>query len=258
MSLKNTKTPADEADRRIKHAVDILEIESELTKKPGSMSGGQRQRVAMAKAIVRNPSAFLMDEPLAALDAALRQSLRTELVALQKSLGTTTIFVTHDQVEAMTMGDMIVVMNDGRVEQVGSPDEIYNKPSTRFVAGFIGSPPMNFFDGDIGSENGTPVLTTSLGTFEIPERLRGGFDTRKVSGTLGVRPQNLKITTDPALNGIETVIFAIENLGKETIVVLHDHEDNSYRSIVGAAHEYTIGDRVLMVPDFEHAHLLAE
>ena len=117
MSLKNTQTTAAEADRRIKHAVDILEIESELSKKPGSMSGGQRQRVAMAKAIVRNPSAFLMDEPLAALDAALRQSLRTELVALQKSLGTTTIFVTHDQVEAMTMGDMIVVMNDGRVEQ---------------------------------------------------------------------------------------------------------------------------------------------
>ena len=118
-----------------------------MNKKPHQLSGGERQRVATAKAIVRQPDVFLLDEPMAALDAALRQTLRSELVNLQKKLNTTTIFVTHDQVEAMTMGDRIAVMNNGKVEQIGTPIEIYNNPKTKFVAGFVGSPPMNFLNG---------------------------------------------------------------------------------------------------------------
>ena len=254
MSLKNTDTPAAEAERRISHAVEILEISSELSKKPAAMSGGQRQRVAMAKAIVRNPAAFLMDEPLAALDAALRQSLRTQLVALQKRLGTTTIFVTHDQVEAMTMGDLIVVMNEGRIEQMGSSDEIYNNPRTRFVAGFIGSPPMNFIDGSLEASSGEIYLTTPSGRFQVPARLG-----RDLSGngpaSLGIRPQDLRVSTTSSANAIAARIFAIENLGKEAIIILNDDTAQTFRSIVAPGHSYRIGDPVFLIPDLKRAHL---
>jgi ABC-type sugar transport system ATPase subunit len=150
-SLYRSGLAADEQRRRIGEAVAMLDIAAHLDKLPSQMSGGQRQRVATAKAIVREPAAFLLDEPLSALDAALRLTLRAELVNLQKRLGTTTIFVTHDQVEAMTMGDRIAVMRAGRIEQLDSPDGVYNRPATLFVAGFIGSPPMNMIGGEVAA-----------------------------------------------------------------------------------------------------------
>src|SRR3954452_2631087 len=141
--LRNRKTPKPEIDKRVREAARILEIEQLLDRKPRQLSGGQRQRVAMGRAIVRRPAAFLFDEPLSNLDAKLRVSTRVEIRKLQKELGTTSIYVTHDQLEAMTLADMLVVMNAGRVEQIGAPLEVYEKPATTFVAAFIGAPPMN-------------------------------------------------------------------------------------------------------------------
>src|SRR5271154_3099840 len=148
--LKLKRTPKDEIDRRVKQAAQILDITELLDRKPKQLSGGQRQRVAMGRAIVRDPKVFLFDEPLSNLDAKLRVQMRTEIKALHQRLKTTTIYVTHDQIEAMTMADKIVVMHDGRVEQIGTPLELYDRPANIFVAGFIGSPAMNFIPGVVG------------------------------------------------------------------------------------------------------------
>ena len=148
--LKLRKTPKADIDRRVKEAADILGLEQLLDRKPKALSGGQRQRVAVGRAIVREPAVFLMDEPLSNLDAKLRVTARAEISKLHKRLGTTFIYVTHDQVEAMTMGDRIAVLNDGILQQVDSPRNLYNVPNNIFVAGFIGSPSMNFFDGHAG------------------------------------------------------------------------------------------------------------
>ncbi len=258
MSLRNTDTPAVEAAARIEHAIEILEIKSVLNKKPGAMSGGQRQRVAMAKAIVRKPAAFLMDEPLAALDAALRQSLRSELVALQKRLGTTTIFVTHDQVEAMTMGDIIVVMNAGAIEQVGTPDEIYNAPATKFVAGFIGSPPMNFFDGTVSQEAGEPMLSTEAGTLKIPPHLHSRIAGNGVKHALAVRPQHMQISRTAQGQSISATVFVVENLGKESVIILNDAAGKAYRVLAAPDHGYKRGESAFLVPDLDRALLFSE
>ena len=255
MSLKRTVSDPDEIERSIKNAADILEIHSVLNKKPSALSGGECQRVAMAKAIVREPAAFLMDEPLAALDAVLRQSLRSELVALQRRLGTTTIFVTHDQIEAMTMGDVIVVMKDGRVQQVGSPSDVYNNPKTRFVAGFIGSPQMNFIEGVIADCHGKLVLDTECGRFDLSDRLRC-----KVSGaggayTLGIRPQHMRIGQDPCGNSMQAKVYAIEYLGKEAVLLVRDGQGNIHRILTEPNHSTTIGDVINIVPDMESAFL---
>ena len=192
MSLAKQKLDRQEADRRVTEAASILGIEALLDKLPSQLSGGELQRVATAKAIVRQPRAFLLDEPLAALDAALRLTLRAELVNLQKRLGTTMIVVTHDQVEAMTMGDRIAVMKEGRLEQIGTPDEIYNRPATLFVAGFVGSPPMNLIEGEIARQDGRARFAS--GDFAVePNRSAGAAG----PATLGVRPQHLRIHARP-------------------------------------------------------------
>ncbi len=147
--LELRKTPKDEIDKRVHEAAKILEIEHLLDRKPKALSGGQRQRVALGRAMVRNPAVFLLDEPLSNLDAKLRTSMRTEIIKLHKKLATTFIYVTHDQTEAMTMGDRIVVMKDGVIQQVDTPQNLYDMPCNMFVAGFIGSPQMNFLDGTL-------------------------------------------------------------------------------------------------------------
>ena len=162
--LKLRKVPKDEIDRRVKETARILGIENLLKRKPKALSGGQRQRVALGRAIVREPKVFLMDEPLSNLDAKLRVQTRAEIIKLQKRLQITTIYVTHDQIEAMTMGDRIVVMKDGLIQQVGTPLEIYDNPCNIFVAGFIGTPPMNFLQGVIKEESGQ--LTFIAGDFK--------------------------------------------------------------------------------------------
>jgi len=195
--LRMRKLPKHEIDIAVKKAARVLEIESFLERKPKQLSGGQRQRVALGRAIVRNPKVFLMDEPLSNLDAKLRVQMRTELIRLHKQLGVTTVYVTHDQVEAMTMGHRIVVMKDGIIQQADTPQTIYNNPKNMFVAGFIGTPPMNFIEGKL-TESGTGVLEfhTSRYYLELPawqsEKLKAH---NKVNKTviLGIRSEHVHL-----------------------------------------------------------------
>jgi multiple sugar transport system ATP-binding protein len=177
--------------KKVGEAAEMLELSQHLDRKPANLSGGQRQRVAMGRAIVRSPKAFLMDEPLSNLDAKLRVQMRTQIARIQKTLGTTTLYVTHDQTEAMTLGDRVVVMRGGVVQQVGSPANLYAHPDNLFVAGFIGSPSMNFFPGQLG-DGGT--VSTALGEAQLPDRVRQSLDrvTRGREVIVGIRPEHFE------------------------------------------------------------------
>ena len=252
-SLAKQRLDRGETNRRIEEASSILGIDALLDKLPSQLSGGERQRVATAKAIVRQPTAFLLDEPLAALDAALRLTLRAELVNLQKRLGTTMIVVTHDQVEAMTMGDRIAVMNEGRLEQIGTPDEIYNRPATLFVAGFVGSPPMNLIAGEIAAREGrTPFVAKDVSF--VPGTPVGAVG----PATLGVRPQHLHIQADAAEAAIPVTVFAVEHLGRESVVILEDDERNKLHALVEPGFAGRVGDRLHAAPDPERCLLFDE
>src|SRR5579884_723930 len=181
-ALKLAKVPQDEIDRKVSEAAKILELEQHLDRKPANLSGGQRQRVAMGRAIVRNPSAFLMDEPLSNLDAKLRVQMRTEIARIQQRFETTTIYVTHDQTEALTLGDRIAVMRAGILQQVGPPGELYGRPNNLFVAGFIGSPSMNFLPGELDGD----TLKLSLGEVRLPDELRRRLQSGPGGGRRGV------------------------------------------------------------------------
>jgi multiple sugar transport system ATP-binding protein len=191
-ALKLAKVPQEEINRKVQEAAKILDLEQHLGRKPANLSGGQRQRVAMGRAIVRDPSAFLMDEPLSNLDAKLRVQMRTEIARIQQRLGTTTIYVTHDQTEAMTLGDRIAVMRAGELQQVGSPAELYSHPVNLFVAGFIGSPGMNFLPGEIEGES----VKLPIGSVRIPDELRRRLQAGPGGGRRGViaglRPEHFQ------------------------------------------------------------------
>ncbi|MEI7025419.1 ABC transporter ATP-binding protein [Paenibacillus sp. y28] len=195
--LRLRKMPKHEIDLAVKRAARVLEIENYLTRKPKELSGGQRQRVALGRAIVRNPQVFLMDEPLSNLDAKLRVQMRAEIIRLHKQLGVTMVYVTHDQIEAMTMGDRIVVMRDGIIQQVDTPEMIYTQPANTFVASFIGSPPMNFISGRLHEgHGGTIAFHTSRFALEIPDGKKHQLITHKLIGkvvTLGIRPENVSL-----------------------------------------------------------------
>ncbi len=208
-ALKLAKLPRPEIAARVNAAADILGLAEMLNAKPKTLSGGQRQRVALGRAIVREPDVFLFDEPLSNLDAKLRNAMRSELVRLHHRLGATMIYVTHDQVEAMTMGDRIVVMNDGIVQQIGKPLEVYDDPANLFVAGFIGTPAMNII--------GRSVLGFEIGgrTMSLPE---GHPATSSAAAFVGVRPEHLRIEPKPSKMPGTGRVVAIEHLGPETIV----------------------------------------
>jgi multiple sugar transport system ATP-binding protein len=203
--------------RKVQEAADMLELSQHLDRRPSNLSGGQRQRVAMGRAIVRQPKAFLMDEPLSNLDAKLRVQMRTQVSRIQKSLGTTTLYVTHDQTEAMTLGDRVVVMRGGVIQQVGSPSYLYDHPTNLFVAGFIGSPSMNFLPGRLGGDG---TVTTPLGEIRLPDRVRQAVERSKTSGTviLGIRPEHFE---DASLVGdkpgatFEAPIDIVEAMGSD-------------------------------------------
>lgn len=188
-SLKMAGKPKAEIERKVKEAAGILELTPYLARKPAALSGGQRQRVAMGRAIVRNPSVFLFDEPLSNLDAQLRTQMRMELKKLHMKMKTTTIYVTHDQIEAMTLADKIVILKDGYIQQVGSPVEVFERPDNRFVAGFIGNPPINILPATVSRQNGSSTISIGSLTFEaaLPESCRNG---RKVLA--GIRPDAIK------------------------------------------------------------------
>ncbi|MCC7272499.1 MAG: sn-glycerol-3-phosphate ABC transporter ATP-binding protein UgpC, partial [Alphaproteobacteria bacterium] len=232
--LKMRKFQRDEIDRRVKDAADILGIDQLLARKPRQLSGGQRQRVALGRAIVRHPQVFLFDEPLSNLDAKLRVQMRVELKKLHDRLGTTAIYVTHDQVEAMTLGDRVVVMKDGWVQQVGEPLDLYNRPANRFVAGFIGSPAMNFARVDVTGSNGAIRVENAGIRLALPADIGGrlhGHVGRSV--WLGIRPEDLDVATDadPADACFEADVEVIEQLGPEILLDLRAGEHAMVASV---------------------------
>jgi multiple sugar transport system ATP-binding protein len=219
--LKMRKFAKSEIARRVREVADILGIQDLLRRKPRQLSGGQRQRVALGRAIVRHPRVFLFDEPLSNLDAKLRVQMRVELKKLHERLGTTAIYVTHDQVEAMTLGDRVVVMRDGRVQQVGDPMELYNEPANRFVAGFIGSPAMNFAPVRIAAENGSVWAQGEDLRIRLPTAVAarlGSYAGMEV--TLGVRPEDLRIANgaDTSELSFDAAVEVVERLGSEILL----------------------------------------
>ncbi|HZI12498.1 MAG TPA: sn-glycerol-3-phosphate ABC transporter ATP-binding protein UgpC [Myxococcus sp.] len=241
--LRNIGTPRAEIDERVSAAAKTLQIEHLLKRRPSQMSGGQRQRIAIGRAIVRRPSVFLFDEPLSNLDAALRVQMRVELVQLHQRLEATSIYVTHDQVEAMTMADRIVVLRDGRIEQVGSPLDIYRNPANTFVAGFIGAPKMNLLE--------TQVAAVSPGRVEVA--LPGGraelaADGRALAAgtkvTFGVRPEHLRPTAGPGI--FRGQVKAIERLGRETLVHVTGPDNASIIATDAGDSPVRIGDTVTL------------
>jgi sn-glycerol 3-phosphate transport system ATP-binding protein len=208
--LKIAKVPKAQIDERVNKAARILELGALLDRKPRQLSGGQRQRVAMGRAIVRQPAVFLFDEPLSNLDAKLRAQTRIEIQKLHRELGITSLFVTHDQVEAMTLAQRMIVMNGGRMEQVGTPDEVYQQPATTFVAGFIGAPPMNLLKGHV---DGTTFTTADGHQLLLPQAAP-----RPGPLTLGLRPEHVGVEDDSASTPWNMVVDVVETLGAERLV----------------------------------------
>ena len=227
-SLKLKKVPKDEIDRKVREAAEILDITQYLDRKPKALSGGQRQRVAIGRAIVRDPKVFLMDEPLSNLDAKLRNQMRAEIIKLREKIDTTFIYVTHDQVEAMTLGDRIVIMRDGFIQQIGTPQEVFNHPANLFVAGFIGTPQMNFFEDCRLTKSGDAYSVTVMGhtlplTAEQNAKLAtAGAESRAV--TIGVRPVHVTVGD----KGIDAQIDVSELMGSE----LHLHMTAGGKDVV--------------------------
>ncbi len=222
-ALKLAKLPKAEIKERVTKAAEILDLTEELGRKPGQLSGGQRQRVAMGRAIVRQPKAFLMDEPLSNLDAKLRVAMRAEIASLQRNLGVTTLYVTHDQVEAMTMGDRVAVLNKGYLMQVDSPQDLYDSPDNVFVAGFIGSPAMNLMEGNLGGTAKEP--TVEIGSVSVSIPSIEGKDLADYLGkkvVVGLRPEDMEdaVTVDnpDASRTFSTSARLVESLGSEIIV----------------------------------------
>jgi multiple sugar transport system ATP-binding protein len=227
--LKIRKTPKKEIDTRVKRAAAILGIEDLLQRKPKALSGGQKQRVALGRAIVRNPKVFLMDEPLSNLDAKLRVQTRSEIVKLHKKLKTTFIYVTHDQTEAMTMGDKIVVMKAGVIQQFASPQEIYDFPINMFVAGFIGSPQMNFIEGTLVESDQSLFFQKNENRLKLDadasERLcEKGYSGRRVF--IGIRPEDVRVNHGMKENGLSGKVEVVENMGSEKFLYINTGDEN--------------------------------
>jgi len=249
-SLKLRGAPKTEIDTRVERAAGILGLTPLLQRYPRQLSGGQRQRVAMGRAIVRDPQVFLFDEPLSNLDAKLRVAMRTEIKELHQRLETTTVYVTHDQIEAMTMADKIVVMHDGLVEQIGAPLELYDRPDNLFVAGFIGSPAMNFLKGTI-RHNGSAGFDGPGGARLPLTAAPAGADGRPA--IYGVRPEHFAIADD----GAETEIQVVEPTGSEIQVVARLGGEDVI-AVFRERHQFKPGDRIRLKPDPRFVHLFDE
>ncbi|HEU4987632.1 MAG TPA: ABC transporter ATP-binding protein [Rhizobiaceae bacterium] len=224
LGLKQAGSPKEEIRQRVDAASKMLGLDDYLTRRPAELSGGQRQRVAIGRAIVRNPKLFLFDEPLSNLDAALRVNTRLEIAKLHRDLKATMIYVTHDQVEAMTLADRIVILNQGRVEQIGSPMELYNRPANLFVAGFIGSPKMNFIEAGRFGESG--------------------------KGTIGIRPEH--ITVDPSSGDWQGKVLHVEHLGADTILYLESEKVGLLTVRLFGEHQFAPDDGLYATPRKEH------
>ena len=259
--LKLHKVPKDEMNKKVLEAAEILGIKELLDRKPVALSGGQRQRVAIGRAIVREPKVLLMDEPLSNLDAKLRNQMRAELIELRKRINTTFIYVTHDQVEAMTLGDRIVIMKDGEVMQAGTPDEVYEAPHNTFVAGFIGVPQMNFFEGELEKKTDGYILHTQGIDIDLPKdkvnRLKDKFvDSQKV--TVGIRPEHLLLKSEG-----KSIINAKVNICEMMGASIHVHfEANNQKGIVvvktadlDEGEEIKSGDEIKLIISEDNLHI---
>jgi multiple sugar transport system ATP-binding protein len=238
-ALKVSKTSKNEIDRRVKEAAEILSLTEYLDRKPRHLSGGQRQRVAMGRAIVRDPLVFLFDEPLSNLDAKLRIQMRTEIKELHQRLKTTTVFVTHDQIEAMTLADRIVVMQRGNIEQIGTPLELYDNPANEFVATFIGAPSMNLLGGTLSDRHvkiGDQLFAGPVGTGNVK---------------LGIRPEHLILTEE---GGLPMQIKVVEPTGAETMVYLH-YEGQDVTAVFRGRHTFENGQTIQLKPNQDHIHV---
>lgn len=257
--LKMRKTPKNEIDKLVKEASEILGMSELLNRKPRQLSGGQRQRVALGRAIVRHPQVFLFDEPLSNLDAKLRVKMRTELKQLHERLQTTVVYVTHDQVEAMTMGSTIVVLKLGAIQQVGSPLKLYSFPSNRFVAGFIGSPAMNFLDCTIAEENGDLLVDTGAFRLKVPEdkaalvRKHGAKEY-----IFGIRPEDIRKRRAKKENyseeHLKALVNVVEPLGKEMYVNL-SAGDLEFMAVISARFPLTLHEEVELTLNMDRMHL---
>jgi multiple sugar transport system ATP-binding protein len=258
--LKLRRVPRKEIDRKVREAARLLGIEELLDRKPKALSGGQRQRVAVGRAIVRNPKAFLFDEPLSNLDAKLRVEMRAELKKLHRRLSTTTIYVTHDQEEAMTLGDYVVVLKDGVVHQVDHPLELYERPVNRFVAGFVGTPPMNFLNGRLVGQDGHLYFDEGSCRIRLPERLQNRL--RLYEGkavTLGVRPEGLSDSDEGAFADAENVLPAtvsvVEPLGDKMDVYIQTKVHEHIVCRIDAHRRLQEGMNVMMHLDMSRVHV---
>jgi multiple sugar transport system ATP-binding protein len=247
-SLMLAKKDKATVDAKVARAAEILALSALMDRYPRQLSGGQRQRVAMGRAIVRDPQVFLFDEPLSNLDAKLRVAMRSEIKELHLRLKTTSIYVTHDQIEAMTMGDRIVVMKDGRIEQIGSPLELYDHPANVFVAGFIGSPAMNFLPGTLRRSDGSARVEFGDGTRLDAPATAGGADGQPV--IMGMRPEHLSL----APTGIPSRVVVVEPTGADTFVACR-HEGAEFSVVFRERHDFAPGTTIHLQPDLQRAHL---
>jgi multiple sugar transport system ATP-binding protein len=245
----------NEVLRRVKATAELLGISQLLSRKPKQLSGGQRQRVALGRAIVREPKIFLMDEPLANLDAKLRVHMRVELKKLHQKLGTTTVYVTHDQVEAMCLGDRVAVLKDGILQQVAAPTELYDAPKNTFVAGFIGSPPMNMLNGKLAKKDGNLTIDLGFAMFELPdwteEKLK---ETQASEVALGFRPEDIRLAGRYQENAIEAKVEMFESIGRE----IHSHlaaGDYSIVAVTTPAENVKVGQSAWVVLSEEKIHV---
>ena len=258
-ALKLRKVPKEEIDKKVREAAEILDITQYLDRKPKALSGGQRQRVAIGRAIVRDPAVFLMDEPLSNLDAKLRNQMRAEIIKLRERINTTFIYVTHDQTEAMTLGDRIVIMRDGYIQQIGTPQEVFNNPRNLFVAGFIGTPQMNFFDAKLLKENGKYYVQLANVKVELSpdkqERLLAK-DVQPQDVTLGVRPEHTNLVE----GGVPAKVDVSEMMGSS----VHLHLSAEGRDVIiivptiDMKGSYNIGDTVSFSFSGNVAHVFSK
>jgi multiple sugar transport system ATP-binding protein len=255
-SLEMRKRSRDEIKQRVQEAAEILGIEQLLSRKPKQLSGGQRQRVAVGRAIVRKPEVFLFDEPLSNLDAKLRVQTRLELKKLHERLATTAVYVTHDQIEAMTMGDRIVVMRDGLIQQIGSPLDLYDAPANRFVGGFIGSPAMNFFDAELNDRADSACIQAGEVRIDLPpqkSKQLAGYKHKQI--VVGIRPEDLKVTGEHSPGKtIQGTVEVVEPIGNETYV---DFNAGSFSLIaaVGRKSQIKAHSNLVVEPSMDNLHL---
>lgn len=254
--LKVRGVPDEDQEQRVRESAELLEIPELLDRQPKELSGGQQQRVALGRAIVREPRVFLFDEPLSNLDAKLRVQMRTELNRLHNQIGKTSIYVTHDQAEAMTLGDRVVVMNDGEVQQIAPPQQVYDQPASEFVGGFIGSPQMNFFDATVHTDE-NPRIVTEAFTLPLPEWMRERVETEgEFDARFGIRPEDISVEgREGSLNSHSTAdVVVVEEMGSDFFLTLTNN-DVEYQAIVEPNTDIERNDTIDLTFDLQKCHL---